>query len=166
MQAFLTRGQSAQDLSTLNNRTELWADYLGLWRDEPLFGYGLGATRGLLLSQTGLGGAHNAYVQAAVDFGLVGLLLWLALLGAVGVAALRLRGPAGRTDRPMLVGAVVFLLGGGLTTEYLAAPANVAISFLGLVVAWTEVARRADRLARQGSRAVEVGGPPVAVRVR
>ena len=161
--SFLVRDESTSDLATLNYRTELWSRYADLWREQPLLGYGLGATRGLLLDETGLGGGHNAYVGAAVDTGVVGLLLWAALLVAAVAAVAALRGPGARGDRPLLLGVAVVLVVGGLTTELLSAPANVAVTWLGVLVAWPCAAQRSSPAgATPPTAAAGVPGQPSA----
>ena len=160
---FLVRDESTSDLTTLNYRTELWSRYADLWREQPLLGYGLGATRGLLLDETGLGGGHNAYVGSAVDTGVVGLALWTALLVAAVAAVATMRGPAARTDRALLLGVAVVLGVGGLTTELLSAPANVAVTWLGVLVAWPCAAERSDPTRPTSSAAASaVPGQPTA----
>lgn len=53
------------------------------------------------------GHAHNAYIQAAAQSGLVGLVVYLALLGAVGVRLARALRAAGRTAaRVLVIGAI------------------------------------------------------------
>ena len=138
------RGQSAEELATLNYRTRLWGLAADRLAEHPLFGYGLGASRGLFLEETGLGGGHNAFVDLAVNSGLVGLLLSLALVGATAVTLRRLprADPAVRADRPLLAGLLVALVVSGTTNESVGAPATMAGALLLVVVAWTSVLRR------------------------
>lgn len=78
----LTRAASDH---SLERRLEVWGTCLMIVRDYPLFGIGSGSLPRVYpqYEQHDLGYrteyAHNAYIQAAVDFGLVGLALWLTL---------------------------------------------------------------------------------------
>jgi O-antigen ligase len=68
-QAFLERIQG-QDVGTLNSRTELWSEYVGLIGRAPLFGEGYWSS--LFLHQSG---PHNIVLNTLVQRGLIGFLL-------------------------------------------------------------------------------------------
>jgi exopolysaccharide production protein ExoQ len=141
--SFATRGEDAEQLSSLNSRTDLWALAFKRIAEEPIFGYGLGASRGLFLRDTGLGGGHNAFVNALVDNGYVGLILFVLLLITLGTVLMALvRYREVRSDAGLLAGLTGFFVVDAITFEGLAAPANVAGVWLFLMVAWTEVLRR------------------------
>jgi len=68
---------------TLNNRTTYWQRSFEVWGDHPVTGVGVGA----FASQNEiLGGvaavAHNAFISITVELGVVGIGLWLTMLGA------------------------------------------------------------------------------------
>jgi putative inorganic carbon (hco3(-)) transporter len=73
----------------LNVRMEIWAQALGIARDFPLTGVGLGcfesvvaALYPLTLVRSGtVSHAHNLFLQVAMDLGLPGLIAYLAILG-------------------------------------------------------------------------------------
>jgi len=141
--AFATRGESAESLATLNSRTDLWSLALAAVAEQPLFGYGLGATRGLFLRDLGLGGGHNAFVNALVDGGAVGVAIFVVLLLTLSVVLLKMiRHLDLRADSGLLLGLVAFFAVDGITTEHLAAPANAAGIWLLIMVAWAETLRR------------------------
>ncbi|XVQ12528.1 O-antigen ligase family protein [Spirillospora sp. CA-255316] len=141
--AFVARGETAEKLASLNSRTELWTLAMQAYREEPIFGHGLGASRGLFLDDIGLGGGHNAFINALVDNGAVGAVVFCSLLLALGFVGLLLaRHRSLRTDAGLLLGILVFFLVNSITTEYLAAPANVSGIWLMILVAWMEVLRR------------------------
>jgi O-antigen ligase len=141
--AFVARGETAEKLASLNSRTELWTLAMQAYREEPVFGHGLGASRGLFLDDIGLGGGHNAFINALVDNGAVGAVVFCSLLLTLGFVGLLLaRHRSLRTDAGLLLGILVFFLVNSITTEYLAAPANVSGIWLLILVAWTEVLRR------------------------
>ena len=141
--AFVARGESAEKLASLNSRTELWALAMEAYKEQPLFGRGLGASRGLFLEEIGLGGGHNAFVNALVDNGAFGTAVFATLLLTMGfVQLLMTRHRTLRTDAGLLLGILVFFVVNSITTEYLAAPANVSGIWLMIMIAWTEVLRR------------------------
>ncbi|GAA2422072.1 hypothetical protein GCM10010191_37170 [Actinomadura vinacea] len=154
--AFVARGETAEKLASLNSRTELWTLAMQAYREQPIFGHGLGASRGLFLDDIGLGGGHNAFINAMVDNGTVGLAIFVVLLFTIGfVGLLLVRNRTLRTDAGMLLGILVFFLVNSITTEYLAAPANVSGIWLMVLIAWTEVLRR------QGGDPIEPATPAV-----
>jgi len=77
--------------SDLTGRTELWAFTLNAIATHPLLGFGLsgfwmGASQESLSVQTQLGWkpiySHNGYLEILLSLGLVGLLLFLVVIGA------------------------------------------------------------------------------------
>jgi O-antigen ligase len=67
--------------STLTGRTEVWAEVLPAWEQQPLLGYGLGsfwtdARRQLY----GIPTAHNGYLDILLELGEVGLALYAVWL--------------------------------------------------------------------------------------
>lgn len=139
--SFFERGDSTAQLLTLNSRTNLWTEAAGFIAQQPLFGWGLGASRGLFLETLGLGGGHNALVNVLVDAGLVGAAVWLLLLGAIVAALVRMRDlPEGAgVERSALVGLMTFLVVNSAFTEGLSVPATVASLWLYAVLAWTNL---------------------------
>ena len=88
--AFIQRGQSAQQLSSLTGRTNVWTLALNQWQSRPWTGYGyysghrLGAALDVLYHQhTNL---DNLWVETLLDVGLVGTAL-LALFVVFGMRA-------------------------------------------------------------------------------
>lgn len=140
--AYFVRGESAERLASLNSRTELWSQAYAAIAQQPVFGYGLSASRGIFLETTGLGGGHNAALNVGVDLGLFGLLVWVSLLLAVVARVLRVASDApdgAGVDRALILGIIGFLLVGGIFFEGLGAVANVAANWLFLLVAWAYV---------------------------
>ena len=85
-------------------RLEIWTSALNVWRDQP-FGLGPGGfsdSRTIVLKVNGAE-THNDYIGVLVDYGVLGLIAWLAIL----VALFRVS----RAGRPM----VVFIAAAGLT---------------------------------------------------
>jgi putative inorganic carbon (HCO3(-)) transporter len=79
--------------TTLNFRRELWPWAVTAVSDFPLTGTGLGAFRSVLFrlypvtlrTTRDVGHAHNIFLQTALDFGLPGLVAYLAVLLLAGV---------------------------------------------------------------------------------
>lgn len=155
---FLTRGESAEKIGTFNRRTEIWSLAWESFLSRPLHGLGFTSAKGVFFDETGLGGAHNALINVMIDAGLIGLLWWFALLGAVAIAIARLgrsaraddtiSGATGsaRADHIVLVGMLVASLINSITTEGLGAGVNVSAIWLYLMVAWICVVRRENQL--------------------
>jgi O-antigen ligase len=78
-------------VSTLTGRTELWALGLERWQQSPWFGAGSGVFLDIAnrTGQEWAGQAHNAYVAALAENGIVGLCAAIGYLGALGVIAWR-----------------------------------------------------------------------------
>lgn len=143
--AYITRGEDTAQLSSLNNRTELWSLAFEATMDQPLFGNGITASRGLFYEQIGLGGGHNAVVNVVVELGVVGLLVWLALILTlvVGVHQLPRNGPRNLVlDRAILLGVISFLLVDSIVFEGPGSLANFASTWLFMCIGWYVVARR------------------------
>ena len=140
--AYFVRGESAERLASLNSRTVLWGEAYAAIAEQPVFGYGLSASRGIFLEETGLGGGHNAVLNVGVDLGLLGLLVWGSLLLAVVARVVhvppRAADGAG-VDRALILAVIGFLLVGGVFFEGLGAVANIAANWLFLIVAWAYV---------------------------
>lgn len=115
VQSLLFPVQAAEEMAvnTLPGRLELWTSALTMLRDFGLFGIGPGQFEPMVLVLyppffTGLQGnfyhAHNLFLQAAVDFGFMGLVGMVALLLGVGasiVAATRRWPASGPANRPL-----------------------------------------------------------------
>ena len=101
-------------VNTLPGRLELWTRALSMLRDFGLVGVGPGQFEEIVMVLyppffTGLQGnfshAHNFYLQAAIDFGIPGLIALVALLlgsGACIVAATRRWTAVSIADRPLI----------------------------------------------------------------
>lgn len=82
------------DGGDFSGRTDLWAQSLDVVAENPLTGVGAGGSRTALLAEGGAAkGVHNTYLSVAVELGLVGFVLWMVLMGACLLPALRVRGP-------------------------------------------------------------------------
>jgi O-antigen ligase len=142
---YFERGEDATKLTSLNNRTELWDVAFEAVRDQPMFGNGITASRGIFYEETGLGGGHNAVVNVLVELGVVGLVVWVALVVSLilGIRRLPKTGPRNLAlDRALLLGVITFLLVDSVFYEGAGTLANVASTWLFMSVGWYVVARR------------------------
>jgi O-antigen ligase len=90
-------------------------------------------------------GVQNAYIQAAADLGLIGLVLWLAPFAIGLVLAFRANAPPGAVAAFAILAAMGIWGAQGLVAGI---PLDAA-TWLGLGLAATAVARR-SQTARQG----------------
>lgn len=112
-------------------------DGLKMWKQTPVFGRGLGGYENGLASVQSFfyetKYAHNHYVQVLCDLGVVGLLLFVSMLGLAikSLWALRRQEENGQTLYPALLGAVLmFAIHGGL--EISPSVAEVSILMFGV----------------------------------
>lgn len=147
---FFRRDASDEKLASLNSRTDLWEIAMTAFADNPLLGYGVTATQGIFFEQTGLGGGHNAVVNVLVDLGMIGFLVWVALIISVLAGAWKLSSGGGTQlglDRALLLSGLAFLLVNSVFFEGLGAVTNIASTWLFISVAWLCVAQRAETKA-------------------
>lgn len=153
--SYFARGESTAQLATLNSRTSLWDLALHAISQHPLFGYGVGASHVLFLDQTGLGGAHNAYLNVTVDLGVLGLLVWFAILISTGTTAARLGIDTAdfQVERALILALLACLLVNGMSNGGLGDESNVSADWMFLLAAWSTVRKRDVQLrlnSRQG----------------
>ncbi|WP_431901288.1 O-antigen ligase family protein [Nonomuraea sp. bgisy101] len=156
---FATRGESAEQLESLNSRTDLWTLALDATMKQPIFGNGASSARGLFLEQIGLGGGHNAFVNVIVEGGAVGLVAFSLLCFVTMTFQLSLtRIKEVRAEAALLLSLMAFLLVDAMTADMMAASANVASIWLFLIVAWTCVVsgKPVQRHKRHGDDQVPV----------
>lgn len=66
---------------TLTGRTEVWADSIGAWQQQPLLGYGTGSFwTDARRKRYDIPTAHNGYLDVLLEHGAVGLILTAAWL--------------------------------------------------------------------------------------
>jgi putative inorganic carbon (HCO3(-)) transporter len=139
-------------VNTLPGRVEIWTRAIALLRDFGLTGGGAGNFEQVLLTlyppfftgvMGGFGHAHNVYLQTAVDFGVPGLVTFLAFLlglGASLVAATGMSKPASTESGIVslaigLFGSVLVVAIHGLVDAPLATPRVYALVFIAFGVA-------------------------------
>jgi O-antigen ligase len=162
------KGKETQtaDIQTYSHHTLL--AYIGyrIWRDHPLVGAGwqastepetvdpqLPAARREFPDVAPLAfptrehewGVQNAYVQAAAELGLVGLVLWLAPFALALILALRANAPPGAVAVFVILAAMGIWLGQGLVAGI---PLD-AVTWLGFGLAATAAVQR-SQAALQG----------------
>jgi len=126
-------------------QTALWRDAWSLFLERPWFGWGAGSFSEVFLfhQQVDLGdevyeSPHSDFLLALVEFGLVGVVVWLLYPVAMLVAYFRLRSGS-MLSRYLWAGAAVLGLL-SLVSQPLSSPANLACFFLAFPAAckWTE----------------------------
>ncbi len=140
--AYLSRGATTEELTSLSNRTALWRLAGTLLAERPLTGWGMTASRGLFFDDVGLGGAHNALVNVAVDGGIIVTAFWLGLIGAVLVSLRRLWKATAEVDTILVTGVMATLLVNGLTTEGMGSGNGISALWLLICAAWVGVLQR------------------------
>jgi O-antigen ligase len=139
--AWLQRGESDAQITSLNSRTDVWAQGWELFRQRPVFGHGYMSARGVFLQNFELGGAHNAFMEVIVNSGLFGVFWWAAMLYVAFRAAGRL-GAQRFADGPLLLGVLSALLVNGLTDGGLGQGTNVHGLWLAVATGWLIAADR------------------------
>lgn len=144
--AYFVRGGDSTDITTLNSRTKLWGAAVDAISQQPMFGYGVTSARGIFYEAVGLGGGHNAVINVTVELGVVGLGIWLAIVGSLLVGLRntprRIGGVDVSLDRAMLYGIITFLMIDGVFTEGAGAVANVESTWFFVCVAWLAILDR------------------------
>ena len=109
---------SKGDGNSFNWRIAQWTDLLQQWQHFPILGYGLGISA--QVSANGLY-AHNDYVRALVEGGIVGLVTFLLFLGAQAVHLIRLFRQAapgtGQRELCVVLLAILLAIPVGMITE-------------------------------------------------
>jgi len=98
IEAIFTAPSADYNFTSRDGRIEIWKRGLGYFAAHPLTGVGIGnfpVAEGESLEDEGFGvkwsTAHSAYILAAAELGIGGLLLFLALLSSVAAQAKRTR---------------------------------------------------------------------------
>lgn len=139
---FLTRGETTEELTSLSNRTTLWSLAYRLFLERPFSGWGLTASRGLFFDEVGLGGAHSAIVNVAVDGGIVVTAFWVGLIVAILAALRRVWRSNAEVDSILVMGIMATMLMNGLTTEGMGSGNGVSALWLLICAAWVGVLQR------------------------
>jgi O-antigen ligase len=128
-------------ISTLTGRTDLWALGIERWQDSPWLGAGSGVFLDIAerTGQDWAGQAHNAYVAALAEHGVVGLVAVLGYLGAICVVAAR----HARATRNASVALVTVLLVRTVTETPLVQFGYEESTILALSFAWERGTHRA-----------------------
>jgi putative inorganic carbon (HCO3(-)) transporter len=159
-------------VNTLPGRLEIWARAIALLRDFGLTGGGAGNFEQVLLTlyppfftgvMGGFGHAHNVYLQTAVDFGVPGLVAFLALLVGLGASLVAATGMSKTASAESgvvslaigLFGSVWVVAIHGLADAPLATPRVYALVFIAFGVA----AAASSHLVRSARRWVVVERP-------
>ncbi|MFZ4809871.1 MAG: O-antigen ligase family protein [Ilumatobacteraceae bacterium] len=141
---YALRGADAENLTSFNNRTMVWSIGGDIAIHRPLHGMGFTASRSVFLVDTGLGGAHNAYLNVMVDAGLIGMFWWLGIIGLIVAGVIKLRRRARRFaeaspltfDTITILGLMICQLINAFTAEMLGAGVSLSAVLLFLSGVW------------------------------
>jgi exopolysaccharide production protein ExoQ len=156
--AWLQRGESDQQITSLNSRTDVWEQSWELFLHRPWFGHGYMSARGVFLERFELGGAHNAFMEVIVNGGLFGIFWWIAMLFVAFRGAGRL-GAQRFGDGPLLLGVLSCLLVNALTDGGLGQGTNVHGLWLAVAIGWILAAERWRRAEQARAQARPRYGP-------
>jgi O-antigen ligase len=146
---YLYRGESQQQVYSLNGRLGLWTYSLDQlhWPGRALFGYGLGGSRVILPSvSTWSGGSHSAWLEVLLSLGVVGGVAAAALVTTLAVRLLRAP-PGGRLASRVLPVLFIFVLTISLTGSYGAPGPYPGLGFGVLCLCYAATARRQRALS-------------------
>jgi exopolysaccharide production protein ExoQ len=126
----LFRGQTADEVMSLNGRLDLWNDLRPAIAERSLFGYGYQASRSVLLDVAEWAAyAHNALLQALLDLGGIGTLALLSLVAMGFYGAVSASTP---WMRAAIASVMVFLVLNSISTESFAGAPGVEMLLLTL----------------------------------
>jgi O-antigen ligase len=148
------RGQSTSDLAGLSGRNEIITMTSALFRQHPLTGQGYLTGRSVFLPTIPWAGeSHNAVVEIVISFGIVGLLLFVAVFSRWFQLARRGRRSLADDRRVFAVRSialVVLVLVVGIAADSFAGPPGLAVLVFLLGLAFAELAAGPDDLPEVG----------------
>ena len=152
---YISRGQNANSLATLNDRTRVWTAAIEAIRDRPILGYGyvVGAKNALkdhwIYAHWIPPHAHNEYIHAFLSGGILAALMAVCIYARALWAGFRnaRRGPHHVFLLFLMILCTVRSLGGPNVTYILTRPGLVfLLTFIGLV---GSAARQSSRSKRR-----------------
>ena len=118
--------EAEREQASLGGRTgrgQIALDTLSIWRDAPILGTGPGNSYLFLVRMRQIGTPHNQYLNILVEFGVIGLALWLWFLWTAAATGLRVyratRIPEHRTFLLGWIGAFAGLTATGMLGDYM-----------------------------------------------
>ncbi len=157
LEGFVNRGQTTEQILSLSQRTELFEIGMGYVAERPIFGHGY-LIPGTLLSThyVWAGHAHNLVLEIIMALGIVGLLIFTALVAIVirGLV-LGLRSRHGRQTGLPAEGAALLalLLVQGVISDSFGGPVGWEVGSLMLCVLISDLGRRWFRNPEAGEPA-------------
>jgi O-antigen ligase len=89
--AAMLDGELTREISTLNERTIIWATGYEVFKESPLVGVGAGTFRAAVEPYLGRPGApHNVFVAVTVEQGVLGLLVFILILASALISVSRM----------------------------------------------------------------------------
>ena len=106
-----------------SGRSELALAALSIWQQAPILGVGPGNSYVYMLQRSPIGTPHNQYLNLLVEFGILGLLTWLAFLVSAMRAGFavysRAATPQTRTFALGWLGMFMGMIAGGITGDFM-----------------------------------------------
>ena len=125
----LLLGRGEETGSSLTGRLPLWKDLSSYIADRPWHGHGFGAfwtPRNIYDIATSqewtISEAHSSYVDTALQSGLIGVFLMVAVALSTLIFAVKRYRQTGETEFVFVIGVIVFCLLRGLTESGLSSP--------------------------------------------
>ena len=116
--SFLNRDDSTESLTSLTGRTDFWPLAVDLIAERPIVGWGVNvilspAGKAFQEVLPGVGQAHNALLEAALQAGVIGAAAWAFALIGMMVGSFRL--PRDDEYRPLLITFTILLVISSIT---------------------------------------------------
>jgi exopolysaccharide production protein ExoQ len=148
----LTRGQTAAQLESLSQRTEILDIALNLFHDRPLLGWGYQEPGPILSTYYPWAGhGHNIFIEALMAFGIVGVVVILGLFVTSMGVFMSARGTRQRTPldaiAPEVLAAFLVVLIMGLTSPSIAGNVGYEAGVILWFVAFSDAYRHHARAA-------------------
>jgi len=139
--AFISRSGSSDEVASATGRDRIWSVVIEMWLNEPIFGYGWGASLTILPTHPALtraaASAHNLYLEILFASGIVGLSVFVIAL------LMTLRQIFNRAAA-LYIGLFAFFLVQSCSENILDFPSFVSLGFfLAVNIVLTEPARAA-----------------------
>jgi O-antigen ligase len=154
--SILTGSGSGDAGLSSNGRSELWSTAYSAFGAHPLIGIGTGSFSSV--TTTSQLYPHNVFLEAAVEFGIVGLMLVVIFVEDVAARLIRAWRWAGEGDRPAVAVVIALFVAAMVNAFFSGALPNNAAVWLWAGVATGLAARIVGQTSLVGDRAREMPG--------
>jgi O-antigen ligase len=123
MEVLLNKERSQMSFGGASGRGALAVAALSIWEQAPFLGVGPGNSYIYMLQRSPIGTPHNQYLNILVEFGIVGLAVWIWFLVVAGRTGLRIyreaTHPVHRTFALGWLGMFAGMVVGGITGDFM-----------------------------------------------